>query len=180
MGELPRGVGLWLSRHWLGAGNAVMLVFAGLPVLSPLLAAAGWREPASAIFARYALVCHQLPSRTFFLFGQPMAYCERNTAIYGSLAVGGLLWARFGKHVSRLPFWAYLLLITPMALDGFTQLFGWRESTWELRVITGTLFGVASLWLALPVVGDYMGLLALLLRGRERTVAGAQRHVSVG
>src|ERR1700682_2051648 len=37
-----------------------------------------------------------------------------------------------------------------MAIDGFTQLFGWRESTWELRVVTGLLFGLASGWLVLP------------------------------
>jgi len=30
-----------------------------------------------------------------------------------------------------------VLGLLPIALDGFTQLFGWRESTNELRVITG-------------------------------------------
>lgn len=29
---------------------------------------------------------------------------------------------------------------------------GLRESTWELRVITGTLFGLANMWFALPFV----------------------------
>jgi len=37
-------------------------------------------------------------------------------------------------------------LILPMAWDGTTQLFGWRESTWALRVITGTLFGGGTVW----------------------------------
>jgi uncharacterized membrane protein len=37
-----------------------------------------------------------------------------------------------------------------MAIDGFTQLFGWRQSTWELRVITGSLFAVAVAWLIFP------------------------------
>jgi len=39
-----------------------------------------------------------------------------------------------------------------MAWDGTTQLFGWRESTWALRVITGTLFGGGTVWFALPLV----------------------------
>jgi len=30
-----------------------------------------------------------------------------------------------------------VLGLLPIAVDGFTQLFGWRESTNELRVITG-------------------------------------------
>ena len=37
-----------------------------------------------------------------------------------------------------------------MAIDGFTQLFGWRESTPELRTLTGALFGLASVWLIYP------------------------------
>jgi hypothetical protein len=45
-----------------------------------------------------------------------------------------------------------------MALDGFTQLFGWRESTWELRVSTGLLFGLASGWLVLPHLDSAFGL----------------------
>ena len=40
-------------------------------------------------------------------------------------------------------------MILPMALDGTTQMFGLRESTWELRFITGTLFGVGSAWFVL-------------------------------
>jgi len=39
-----------------------------------------------------------------------------------------------------------------LALDGTTQMFGWRESTWELRVLTGTLFGLGNVWFALPLI----------------------------
>ena len=45
-----------------------------------------------------------------------------------------------------------------LALDGFTQLFGWRESSWELRVATGLLFGLASAWLVLPRLDSSFGL----------------------
>ncbi len=46
----------------------------------------------------------------------------------------------------------WLLLILPMAWDGTTQMFGWRESTWELRVMTGTLFGLSTVWFVLPLL----------------------------
>jgi uncharacterized membrane protein len=39
-----------------------------------------------------------------------------------------------------------------MGIDGLTQLPGWRESTWELRTITGLLFGAANVWLLFPRV----------------------------
>jgi len=38
----------------------------------------------------------------------------------------------------------------PIAVDGITQAIGIRESTWEIRLVTGTLFGVATVWLAYP------------------------------
>ena len=30
--------------------------------------------------------------------------------------------------------------------------FGWRESTWELRLLTGTLFGLGNIWFVLPMI----------------------------
>jgi uncharacterized membrane protein len=41
-----------------------------------------------------------------------------------------------------------------MAVDGITQLVGLRSSTWQLRTITGALFGLGSAWLALPYVEE--------------------------
>ena len=138
-------------RHWLFAANGLMLVFSTLPVLAPILAAMGLEGLSNAIFVAYSLTCHQMPSRSYFLFGHQMAYCERNTAIYFSMALTGLVYARIRERgVRRLPWHWYLLLILPMAVDGFTQLFGWRESTWLLRGVTGALFGASTVWLAFP------------------------------
>ena len=46
--------------------------------------------------------------------------------------------------------------LLPMAIDGFTQLFGLRESDWVLRTITGVLFGLRLVWLAYPYVEEAM------------------------
>ncbi len=138
-------------RHWLFAANVALIVFSTLPLLAPILAAFGFDGVANAIFVAYSLTCHQMPSRSYFIFGHQMAYCERNTAIYFSMALAGLAYTRLRRHGLRSLSWHwYVLLILPMAIDGFTQLFGWRESTWLLRGITGTLFGVATIWLAFP------------------------------
>jgi uncharacterized membrane protein len=139
------------ARHWLFAANLALIIFSMLPVLAPILAAFGFDSAANAIFVAYSLTCHQMPSRSFFLFGHQMAYCERNTAIYFSMALAGLAYARLrDRGLQPLAWYWYGLLIAPMAIDGFTQLFGWRESTWLLRTITGTLFGAATIWLAFP------------------------------
>ncbi|RLA92948.1 MAG: hypothetical protein DRG83_21710, partial [Deltaproteobacteria bacterium] len=49
-----------------------------------------------------------------------------------------------------LPWRAYLALIAPLALDGLAQLLGLHESSPLLRVVTGGLFGLATVWLAYP------------------------------
>jgi uncharacterized membrane protein len=137
--------------HWLLLANVSLLIFSTLPVLAPILAALGFNGITLAIFQAYSFTCHQLPSRSYFLFGYQMAYCERNTAIYLSMTLAGLAYVKLrDRGPSPLPIRWYILLVLPMALDGFSQLFGLRESTWLLRGITGTLFGVATIWLTFP------------------------------
>jgi uncharacterized membrane protein len=93
--------------------------------------------------------------------GAKLAFCERDLAIYVGLLLVGLAYARrremrpFG--IKPIGFKLYGMLILPMAVDGFTQLFGWRESTWEQRVVTGFVFGVASAWLVLPRLDNAFG-----------------------
>jgi len=171
-------VPLWdrALRHWLALLNVALGVFLAGALAAPVLAAAGFASAADRLYAAYHLTCHQWGFRTFFLFGPQTAYteqqladlhldpfgvvggqglgwkmaiCERDVAIYGGLLLVGLLYAR-RRDLPPTGFLVYGLLTLPMALDGFTQLFGWRESTWELRVGTGLLFGLASAWLVLP------------------------------
>jgi uncharacterized membrane protein len=48
-------------------------VYVGLPWAAPLFMEMGWNGAGNAIYTLYATQCHQLPQRSFFLFGnQPM------------------------------------------------------------------------------------------------------------
>ena len=180
-------------RRWLVLANAATGLFLSLPFLAPVLLRAGAADLANFIYSAYHLTCHEWPFRAYFLFGPQLTYsvaelqargvgsifdfrgspelgykvafCERNVAIYAAILGAGLLYARIGHRLSPLPFWTYILLITPMAVDGLTQLTGWRESTWELRSFSGLLFGAASVWLIYPRVDRLLGELAL---GRAR------------
>lgn len=145
----------YACAHWLFAANLTLIVFSTLPFLAPILAYAGLDGPATTIFRFYAITCHQMPTRSYFILGHQVAYCERNTAIYFTMAAGGLsyLWLR-RRRIRALPWRWYAVLILPIAIDGFTQLFGWRESNWQLRTITGALFGAATIWLAFPMLQE--------------------------
>ncbi len=139
------------ARHWLFAANTFLLLYATLPVLAPILAVLGQNAVATMIFQSYWIVCNQLPSHSFFLFGHQLAFCERCTALYWSMALSGLAYVRLRRQgLPALPWHWYFLAVLLIAVDGFTQMFGWRESTWLLRSITGALFGTTTVWVAFP------------------------------
>ena len=205
----------WLARHWLAVFMIAWGVFVILPWLAPVLMKLGATGPADAIYFVYQFFCHQLPERSFFLFGpQPMysveqigavwptsdpnvlrqftgnadfgwkvAYSDRMVAMYTAFWIGAFAYLFVRRRVRPLPLWAYFLLILPMAIDGTTHFIsdlegvdqGFRQTnawlvqltggafpesfyvgnalgsfnSW-MRLITGALFGIASVWLAFP------------------------------
>ena len=63
----------WLCRHWLLVVSLVLGLYVGLPWLAPLFMKLGWTGAGNAIYLIYSTQCHQLPQRSFFLFGlKPM------------------------------------------------------------------------------------------------------------
>jgi uncharacterized membrane protein len=60
---------LTFSQHWLLVFNVMLGLYVGLPFLAPILMHAGAAGPASVIYGFYSTQCHQLPERSFFLFG---------------------------------------------------------------------------------------------------------------
>ncbi len=177
--------GMWVVRHWLAIVCLALAIFIALPLSAPLLMAGGQTGPAQAIYRVYRLTCHQDPARSYFVggprlvysraeleaitpvrplpdylgspsMGYKIAFCERDLAIYLSVLIFLMFYGAIRRKLPRLPMRLYLLLILPMAVDGFSQLTGARESTWLLRTVTGVLFGVATAWLLAPEVDKAM------------------------
>ena len=86
-GEQPTGAGLtgrfvraverWVAfvgKHWLGALNVIFLVYVGMPFLAPVFMEAGATLPARVIYTVYVPLCHQLPERSYFLYGDATVY----------------------------------------------------------------------------------------------------------
>jgi uncharacterized membrane protein len=206
---------LAFSRHWLLVVNVIAGLFIGLTAAAPLLMALGLEGPARVLYRFYALNCHQLPQRSYFLFGPhgvdtypleqilawggdpgylrgfvgnaeigfKMAMAHRNTAIYTAMFLAGLAYALLRRRLQALPWKWYLILIAPMFFDGMSHVvsevtgLGFRDTNawaawltggafgpafytgtgigslnWLLRTLTGALFGLASVWLAYPLL----------------------------
>lgn len=65
---------LWLSQHWLLTANILIGIWVGLPWLAPVFMQLGWNTAAKTIYFIYSFQCHQLPQRSFFLFGNQAMY----------------------------------------------------------------------------------------------------------
>jgi uncharacterized membrane protein len=175
----------------------------------------GLERPARLLYLAYALNCHQLPQRSYFLYGPhgidtysleqilawggdpaylrgfvgnaeigfKMAMAHRTTAIFGTIFVTGLAYALLRRRMPALPWKWYPVLIAPMFLDGISHLISevtglafrdtnawaaWLTSgafapvfytgtgigslNWLFRTFTGTLFGLATVWLLYPLL----------------------------
>jgi uncharacterized membrane protein len=97
------------------------------------------------------------------LLGYKIALCERDVAIYSAMLAAGIFFYFFRKRIKPLHWILWILIgIVPIGLDGGSQLLSYlpflsfppRESTPALRVLTGLLFGVTSVWFAYPYMQD--------------------------
>jgi uncharacterized membrane protein len=64
----------FLTRHLLGLLVLALLVLTLLPFAAPLFLHWGWERPAAWLYTVYGVTCHQLPQRSWFLFGPKLTY----------------------------------------------------------------------------------------------------------
>jgi uncharacterized membrane protein len=63
-----------LSRHWFLIVNVLIAIWVGLPWLAPVFMHLGLTSAAKAVYFLYSFQCHQLPERSYFLFGEKTMY----------------------------------------------------------------------------------------------------------
>jgi uncharacterized membrane protein len=107
--------------------------------------------------------------------GYKIAFCQRDMATYGALLLGGLAFGVLRRRGLRpMSFWLFVLLgVVPIGLDGGTQFLSLiipglptRESVWQLRTLTGAMFGFSIAWLAYPYIHEGMEETRQLLAAR--------------
>jgi len=173
----------WISRHWLLLANIGIGSLIILPVLAPICMHLGLTTLGESLYRLFRASCHQLPERSFFLFGKQAVYsletlrqlagdiplryignpeigykiavCERDTAIYGSMFLTGLLF-NFMRNMKPLRIKLFLVMALPMVIDGTGGLIGLWSGTWLNRVVTGILFGSACILLCYPYLNQGM------------------------
>ena len=100
---------LWFSKHWLAVFNIAWGVFVILPFLAPVFMQLGATGLGNGVYFIYQFFCHQLPERSFFLFGpQPMYPLSEITTVTQSVDpfalrqfIGGPEWGWQGASSPR-------------------------------------------------------------------------------
>lgn len=67
-------ISYWISRHYMGLICLLLFLYVGIPFVAPVMAKIGWNGPARLIYTVYSPFCHQLPYRSWFLFGEQPYY----------------------------------------------------------------------------------------------------------
>jgi uncharacterized membrane protein len=142
----------FLVEYWAHIVTIILGFLVLSAILVPFISYLGLNSIAKPIFNALHFMCAQIPSHSFYIFGHQLGFCARNFAIYASMFIGCLIFVLSKKRMRGIPWWLWILMMLPMAWDGTTQMFGWRESDWILRVVTGTLFGAGNIWFALPIM----------------------------
>jgi uncharacterized membrane protein len=62
------------AQRWFLIFSLVAGLYVGLPWLAPVFMKIGWTGAGNVLYAIYSTQCHQLPQRSFFLFGSKPMY----------------------------------------------------------------------------------------------------------
>jgi uncharacterized membrane protein len=132
-----------LSRHWFELFLIIYGLWVWTPFLAPMLMNIGWSGTGKAIYFVYSLFCHQLPERSFFLFGEKAMYSLNEIQAAWQDTINSLLLRRFignegmgwkiawsDRMISfytsiwlfAVAWWGCALLLLPIILDGSTYM----------------------------------------------------------
>ena len=64
----------WVRQHWLLVFNIVWGLYVLLPFTAPIFMKMGMPLAARVVYLFYSTQCHQLPERSYFLFGDKLMY----------------------------------------------------------------------------------------------------------
>jgi uncharacterized membrane protein len=70
----PVSLAEWLGRNWFLVFIFIYGLWVWTPFLAPFFMHLGWDAPANAIYFIYSFFCHQLPERSYFLYGPQTTY----------------------------------------------------------------------------------------------------------
>ena len=140
------------------------LALLGVAGVMALVFLAPWLKSHSSFasnlcYAVFSPLCHQIPSRCFWMAGEPLAVCARCLGVYSGFLLGICLYPILkGFSSLNLPKnKVFIWLSLPIAVDTAGNLFMlWETSDW-LRFGFGVVWGSIFPFYLIPGLADILG-----------------------
>lgn len=134
---------------------AGILIWLGAIFLAPYLQSRGVTF-FRFVYGCFSTVCHQKPTRSFFIFGHPFAVCARCLGIYMGF-LGGMVFYPLNRGLSRfrLPDKRLFFAVSvPIVLDTAANVLGIWNTSNAIRFAVGFLWGMILPFYFLTGIGE--------------------------
>ena len=140
---------------WLIAATGSLAVMS-LILGAPLAMDAGHPFVGLTIYKSFSYVCHQIPERSFFIFGHQFAVCARCTGLYAGFTVATVCYplVRSLRQTEAPPRKWLFIAAAPLAIDFALGYFGIWANTHSSRFATGALLGAVAVFYVMPGLMD--------------------------
>ena len=132
------------------------LLFVAAIIGAPIATASGNTGTALTIYNAFHNLCHQLPERSYYVAGHPLAVCARCTGVYLGFALAVLAYPLV-RSLRRIDTperkWLFVASI-PLVVDFSLNFLGVWENTHTSRSLTGALLGATAVFYVLPGLID--------------------------
>ncbi|MGI8469372.1 MAG: DUF2085 domain-containing protein [Pyrinomonadaceae bacterium] len=151
----------WAFLAWSGL-ILLALAWILLIVSAPVARAENLTAFSSPVYKFFSYLCHQMPERSFYFDGNPLAVCARCFGFYAGFFLGIIVYPLFRTlyYTEPLPrVWLFAAMI-PMGVDWSLTFFGIWENTHFSRLATGLILGAACAFFIVPAaveIGYFLG-----------------------
>jgi uncharacterized membrane protein len=123
-----------------------------LIIAAPWLASNEQKLSSGLIYLFFSKICHQIPRRSFFIFGKQLAVCSRCTGLYFGFLLGTILYPLIFKlNRNGILLRKYLLMaLIPITIDIAIRTLNIADNTFASRLITGIILGAMTALFILP------------------------------
>ena len=145
-----QALGQWLAKSWIGIFLVVFGLWVFLPFSAPIFMHLGWRTAGRVIYIIYSFFCHQLPERSYFLFGQKPMYTLAQIQAAGQHTINPFMLRQFIGN----PTMGWKIAWSDRMISFYTSIWGfaviWAPVRGRAKPLSWWVFGL----LLLPIVLD--------------------------
>jgi uncharacterized membrane protein len=140
----------WLTRHWFLVFGSIFGLWVWLPFLAPVLMHVGWSAAGKSLYFIYSFFCHQLPERSFFLFGRSPMYSLGQIQVAGTNTINPFLLRQFIGNASM----GWKVAWSDRMISFYTSIWLFAVAWWPIRRKLKPLPWWAFALFLLPIVLD--------------------------